>query len=145
MKHQDKIYAVIDTNVIISSYLSKNGASNPAFVVNAIFEQKIIRLYNDEIINEYREVLQRSKFNFPKQIINHFLTAILSLGIQVEGNQIHDEEFPDPKDVVFYEVKMAIDDSYLVTGNIKHFPKIPLVVTPAQMVDILKEKGLIKK
>jgi len=32
---------------------------------------------------------------------------------------------------------MAVDDSYLVTGNIKHFPKISKVVTPAEMVAIL--------
>lgn len=40
-------------------------------------------------------------------------------------------------DIVFYEVKMTVDDSYLVTGNIKHFPTTPLVVTPAQLVEII--------
>ena len=25
---------------------------------------------------------------------------------------------------MFYEVKMSKDDAYLVTGNIKHFPKL---------------------
>ena len=45
--------------------------------------------------------------------------------------------FPDPKDIVFYEVAMYKDVAYLVTGNIKHFPKKPFVVTPAEMVEIL--------
>ena len=48
-----------------------------------------------------------------------------------------DEIFPDSKDIVFYEVAMSKDDTYLVTGNTKHFPKKPFVVTPAEMVEIL--------
>ena len=51
-----------------------------------------------------------------------------------------DEEFPDPKDTVFYEVKMSKEDAYLVTGNIKHFPNKPFVVTPKEMIDILSAK-----
>lgn len=35
---------------------------------------------------------------------------------------------------VFYEVALSVDDSYLVTGNTKHFPKKPFVVTPAEML-----------
>ena len=53
------------------------------------------------------------------------------------------EQFPDPKDVVFYEVAMSKKDAYLVTGNKKHFPNKPIVVTPAEMVEILKEHGLL--
>lgn len=47
---------------------------------------------------------------------------------------------PDPKDRVFYEVvmeKRKSEDAYLVTGNIKHFPIKPYVVTPRQMMDII--------
>ena len=51
-----------------------------------------------------------------------------------------DEAFPDPKDIVFYEVKMSKEDAYLVTGNIKHFPKNPFVVTPKEMVEIIDSK-----
>ena len=50
------------------------------------------------------------------------------------------ENFPDPKDVVFYEIAMSKEDAYLVTGNTKHFPKSPVVVTPAEMVEILNRE-----
>ncbi len=30
-------------------------------------------------------------------------------------------------------------DAYLVTGNVKHFPEKPFVVTPRQMIDIILE------
>ena len=51
-----------------------------------------------------------------------------------------DIELPDPKDSVFYEVVMEErkeEDAYLVTGNIKHFPEKPFIVTPRQMLDII--------
>ena len=51
--------------------------------------------------------------------------------------------FSDPKDVVFYEVAMSKKDAFLVTGNQKHFPKSPIVVTPAEMVEILKLRHLL--
>ena len=52
---------------------------------------------------------------------------------------------PDPKDIVFYEVALSVEASYLVTGNIKHFPKKPFVVTPAEMLQIIHEKNSPKK
>ena len=39
---------------------------------------------------------------------------------------------------LLHEVAMSKDDAYLVTGNTKHFPKKPIVVTPAEMLEILK-------
>ena len=29
------------------------------------------------------------------------------------------------------------EDAYLVTGNIRHFPEKPYIVTPRQMLDII--------
>lgn len=45
---------------------------------------------------------------------------------------------PDLKDLPFYEVVMEKrdDGAYLVTGNIKHFPKEPYIVTPREFLDI---------
>jgi len=51
------------------------------------------------------------------------------------------EYFPDPKDVVFYEVAISRENAYLVTGNEKHFPNKPIVVTPAEMLEILNSEG----
>ena len=64
-------------------------------------------------------------------------TLIMRSGIILERTKDIDEIFPDPKDIVFYEVAMSKDDAYLVTGNIKHFPKKPFVVTPAEMMELL--------
>ena len=47
------------------------------------------------------------------------------------------QSIPDPKDIVFYEVALSKEDSFLVTGNTKHFPVKPIVVTPAEFIKIL--------
>ena len=39
---------------------------------------------------------------------------------------------------MFYEVALSKEDSFLVTGNIKHFPEVDFVVTPAEMMDIIE-------
>ena len=144
MNARNKIYAVIDTNVLVSTLYSKNGTSNPGIVINQVLEGNIIPLVNSAILTEYKEVLSRPKFNFPPNLISDLFDAFAELGIDTETNPTDPNLFPDKDDIVFYEVKMAVDDSYLVTGNIKHFPKNPLIVTPAQMVEILKEKGLLR-
>lgn len=43
----------------------------------------------------------------------------------------------DASDAVFYEVALSKEGSYLVTGNKRHFPQAPIVVTPAEMLEIL--------
>lgn len=49
------------------------------------------------------------------------------------------ELLPDPKDLVFYEVCIAKreEDSMLVTGNMKHFPAKPFIVTPNELLEII--------
>jgi uncharacterized protein len=69
-----------------------------------------------------------------------FLRAIVMDGLWLDRTKAGEEYFPDPKDVVFYEIAMSKEGSYLVTGNIKHFPAKPFVVTPAEMIGILEQK-----
>lgn len=63
--------------------------------------------------------------------------AFKALGIDPGRTAVKDMDFPDPKDVVFYEVALSKEGSFLVTGNTRHFPKEPIVVTPAQMLEII--------
>lgn len=134
----NKIYAVIDTNVIVSALLGKNNKSNPSLVYEAVLDGTIIPVYNDEILNEYRDVLsRRNKFPFREEDADNVANLIIRTGLELERTTTFEGVFPDPKDVVFYEVTLSKDDAYLVTGNIKHFPKKPFVVTPAEMVAIL--------
>lgn len=132
-----KYYAVIDTNVLVSAMLKWN--SVPGNIMELAFSGPVIPVLNEEIFNEYREVLLRPKFHLTEEIINDVLEAINERGIFVDAQTL-DIELPDPKDRVFYEVVMEEQknkDAYLVTGNTKHFPIKPFVVTPRQMLDII--------
>ena len=131
------IYAVIDTNVLVSAILTTNPSSPTVKVMNAIIEGRIVPMFNKEILYEYSDVLHRRKFNFSDEQIDAFLNAIIDEGLSAERIKSY-KEFPDPKDVVFYEVALSKEDAYLVTGNTKHFPKVPIVVTPNEMIEILE-------
>lgn len=136
---ETKIYAVIDTNVLVSALFSISGHSNPSIIIRKIIEGVITPLYNEEILAEYEEVLNRDKFPFRKADIDWIISTFLDYGISLGRTAISDEEFLDKDDIVFYEVALSKEDSFLVTGNIKHFPKKPFIVTPAEMLTIINE------
>lgn len=134
---KDKFFAVIDTNVIVSALISKNIDSNPGKVFRAIVQERIVPLYNDEILEEYRCVLSRPKFHLAPDLIETVLKAIIVDGLNLDRVPATGIDFPDPKDIVFYEIAISKENAYLVTGNIKHFPVRSFIVTPAEMVEIL--------
>ena len=100
-------------------------------------EGDIILLYNDEILREYDEVLHRDKFNFSDERIQAVIEIVKS-GISLERTP-SEEVFSDTDDAVFFEVALSKEGSYVVTGNLKHFPKSPIVVTPTEMLQIIME------
>lgn len=101
-----KIFAVIDTNVIVSALISKHDDSATVLLLDSIFYDIIIPIYNEEILNEYNSVLRRAKFNFSEDRINTTLETIKSKGINAERLN-SGEILPDPKDLVFYEVALS--------------------------------------
>ena len=137
---EDNVYAVIDTNVIVSALISRHPEAAPFNVLAHVFAGVITPLYNEDIITEYREVLSREKFHLNPQDVESALTVILAFGLNLERTAANDETFIDPKDIVFYEVTMSKEDAYLVTGNTKHYPKKPFVVTPRKMLEIISQR-----
>ena len=133
-----KYYAVFDTNVLVSSLMSKRDDSPTVVLLDHVLDGNIVLLYNDEIVEEYDDVLHREKFGFSDERINVVLEMVktgLCLTPTASG-----EAFPDPDDAVFYEVALSKEGSYLVTGNQKHFPKSTIVVTPAEMLEIIEKE-----
>ncbi len=90
-------------------------------------------MYNDEIMAEYEDVLSRKKFKFPPKDIDELLDFIKRYGIHEERTPFA-ESMPDEDDRVFLEISLSREDSFLVTGNLKHYPKLPEVVTPAEFI-----------
>ena len=132
-------YAVIDTNVLVSALLSKHHDAATVLLVGRMISGDLIPVYSQETMREYREVLARRKFNFDPVQIAYIISAIAHFGIMIEPTPTG-TILPDMKDLPFYEVvmeKRKDDDAYLVTGNQKHFPVKPFVVTAKEMLDIL--------
>ena len=134
-----KIYAVIDTNVLVSALFSISGNSSPSIIIRKIIDGVITPLYNEDILSEYEEVLNRAKFPFRKADIEWLISTFLDFGISLGRTAISDEVFIDKDDIVFYEVALSKEESFLITGNIRHFPKKPFIVTPAEMLTIIDE------
>lgn len=132
-------FAVIDTNVLVSALLSSKADAATVQIVGKMLSGEIVPLYSDEIITEYRNVLERDKFGFSKNIVEYLLAAVKKFGVRVEPSS-SGAILPDMKDLPFYEVVMEkrTDGAYLVTGNIKHFPLKPFIVTARELLDILR-------
>ena len=136
-------YVVIDTNVLVSALITRNENSPTVQILRFLANGNIVPVYSDEIVKEYNEVLRRDKFKLPESIIINLLKDIMDNGLKVtELSKVH-ETMPDPKDVVFYAVTLSAQDkdAFLVTGNGKHFPEKPFVVTPLELVEILREEN----
>ena len=137
------IYAVIDTNVVVSAVLSRlRSDANTAKILEYVFSGKVIPVYDQEIIEEYIEVLCRPKFSFDRKLIDLVVDHIRRVGISSDRLQSN-EEFPDKDDIVFYEVTLSQlnkdEHTYLVTGNIRHFPAKSFVVTPKEFVEVVEK------
>ena len=134
-----KYYVIFDTNVIVSMLLSSDINSYPMQLMNYIYDGSITPVFSNEILNEYKEVLSRDKFPFTKKMVGDLINYIKKLGINIEPQKL-EIEFEDYDDLVFYEVLMTKDkhEKKLVTGNIKHFPKQVNIITPKEMVELIK-------
>ena len=131
------VHAVIDTNILVSALLTSNPTSPTKGVLDQVREENITPMINGEIIEEYAEVLSRSKFHFAKTDIEDTLNLFLVKGENYTPECLR-EGFADPDDIIFYETYLMEDDAYLISGNLKHFPSEPRIVSPADILHIIR-------
>lgn len=130
------LYVVIDTNVLVSAMLNHN--SIPGKILKHAILGTFTSVLTKEILDEYIEVLSRPKFGFPSHLISSVVAGLVNKGRFLNPASV-DLDMPDPKDVVFYQLtieSLKICETYLVTGNSKHFPTEDCVVTPRQLIEI---------
>lgn len=132
------IYAVIDTNVLVSALITHNSEAATAKVVRLLMEGAFIPLYDSNIVDEYYEVLHRAKFKLLPGVADSLIAFIMEHGIETSRTAFH-ETMPDEDDRVFYEVALSNEDSFLVTGNLKHYPETPKIITPSDFVNIVSD------
>ena len=131
-------YAVIDTNVLVSALLSSHDDAATVQIINKIYDGSIIPVFSNEILAEYNEVLRRKKLHFSEELVHTLIDSFISLGELISPSS-SGEILPDMKDLPFYEVVLEKkdDDTYLITGNTRHFPTMPFVVTAREFLSIL--------
>ena len=117
---------VIDTNVLVSAMLSP-GRKAYGIIQSVIFGDFQL-IYDFRIMDEYVQVLHYGKFDFDEDDIADFLSPIREHGLQIAVPPMKDEAFSDESDRKFFEVAKA-SGAVLITGNMKHFPKDPIVMS----------------
>jgi uncharacterized protein len=129
---------VLDTNVLVSGLLKGN--SNPSIIMQQVVTGKLITAYDFRIINEYREVLSRPRFQFRQQNVDSILKVIEAEGVLIQPQPLG-LALEDPGDLPFIEVAAACKGVLLVTGNQKHFKGCEAIgvklITPAELVSRL--------
>lgn len=137
-------YVVIDTNVLVSALITRNENSPTVQILRFLANGNIVPVYSEDIVKEYNEVLRRAKFKLSESLIINLLKDIMDNGLKITELAEVTETIPDPKDIVFYAVTLSAQDkdAFLVTGNGKHFTEKPFVVTPSELVEILKQEIL---
>lgn len=147
-----KVFAVIDTNVLISAAITKKGF--PQDILELIKNGNINPIYDKRILCEYYQVFHYDKFKkenkafFKESDVYDILYNVVSNGAFINNIDTVKETLKDNKDIPFFEVKMSSEElgTYLVTGNTKHFPDSDTIVTPKEMISIMNylEKFVFK-
>jgi len=126
---------VLDTNVLVSALLSLKGA--PAQILAMAMSGQATVCYDSRILLEYKNVLLRDKFPFESRDVLTLLDNIFQTGMAIIP-KASDVVFLDEADKKFYEVAKEVG-AYLITGNMKHFPDDPYIVTPANFLIIAQD------
>lgn len=143
------VLACIDTNVLISMFISARNDSPVVKIFEEIVTGKVIPLISEEIFLEYVEVSARPKFNIPENSRLKVLGMLKQRAIMVNPEHDYKEILQekmgssfDAGDVPFYAITMEKreESAYLVTGNLKHFPKEPFIVSPKDFLKILRQE-----
>ncbi len=93
-----------------------------------LLDGRIIPVITDGIFNEYGEVLRRKKFRSPEESVSVLLDEIRKKSRMIKP-ALSDVELPDEKDRPFLDALLTEDETILITGNLKHFPRHERIMT----------------
>lgn len=128
---------VLDTNVIVSAALKPNGLSRTVLTLALTRPARLCA--SAEILSEYREVLARPEFKIRKGLRQQFLKLVTNRARVILPKR-RLEVSADPDDNKFLECAEAASADYLVTGNLRHFPKYwkqTKVITPGEFMNVV--------
>lgn len=123
---------VLDINVIVSAFI--NPAGKPSQIVKMILARRAELCYNSVILNEYENVMLRPKFSskINSDAVRRYINILRSIGISFDPLQSK-IKLLDESDRIFYDTAKG-SGSILISGNVKHYPKKPFILLPADFI-----------
>ena len=128
---------VLGTNVVVSALLSPRGLPR---TVLTIATTRPARLYLSlEILAEYKDVLSRPELGVHSGLRNQFL-QLLRNRAKLITPAIRSDVTADPDDNIFIDCADAARADYLITGNLRHFPRFwkqTKIISPREFLDLV--------
>ena len=131
---------VIDTNVAVSALMSPAG--NSAKVLDFVANRELRICYSLEILAEYSDVLARPHFDFEFEDRDNFIQGLKKFGLLVKPD-VSDAQIPDEYDLCFYDAEKSCE-AILATGNAKHYPSEPFIVSPQEFLNLAQRMRLFE-
>ena len=111
---------VLDTNIVISAALKPEGLQRTVLLLALT---KPARLYiSAPIVEEYRAVLSRPEFQIRKGLRRQLL-QLIERNAHLVAPSRRLQITADAADNMFLECADAARVDYLITGNLRHFPR----------------------
>lgn len=135
---------IIDTNVLVSGFISSQVNSPTVSIVDAMLNGSIVYLMSADLLQEYRSVLLRPKLCKLHKLNEHQIDTILS---EITANAVwhevvvnSEEQSPDPGDYHLWNLLATESSAILVTGDqllLANPPKCSSVISPTNCIKLL--------
>ena len=125
---------VVDTNVLVSAALKPESLQHTVFLIAMT---RPARLYvSQSILDEYSDVLARPELRIRRGLRQQLLQLIKNRSTLIFPRYVL-EVTSDPDDNRFIECADAARADYLITGNLRHFPRFwkgTKVISPREFI-----------
>jgi putative PIN family toxin of toxin-antitoxin system len=128
---------VLDTNVLVSGLYNPYGP--PGRIIDLILSGQIKVLYDDRVLEEYRDVLARPQLAIDATVAQSIISYLRLAGERIAALPLPEDALSDVDDLPFAEVALSGRADALVTGNVKHFAAMAdrevKVLSPARLLE----------
>jgi putative PIN family toxin of toxin-antitoxin system len=129
---------VLDTNVLVSAALNPDGLQRKTLTI--ALSTSAILFVSRPILTEYAGVLARSHLRIRRGIQLQLMQLIKNQSRMLKP-AISLKICPDPSDNRFLECAQAARADYLITGNLKHYPrdwKQTRIITSREFINLIE-------
>lgn len=111
---------VLDTNVVVSGLISPSGP--PGRILDLILGREAEAAVSPAVLDEYGSVLRRAHLGLAPGRVDSFMTDLLGVALDVVPRD-RVRACSDPADDMFIECAFAAGAGFVITGNLRHFPR----------------------